>query len=49
MFFNDHPPPHFHARSSEFEATIEIGTLAVIEGPTPPAALDPGPAMGDDA
>jgi hypothetical protein len=35
MFFNDHPPPHFHARSSEFEATIEIGTLAVIEDQLP--------------
>jgi hypothetical protein len=20
MFFNDHPPPHFHARYGEFEA-----------------------------
>ncbi|MGD1070844.1 MAG: DUF4160 domain-containing protein [Bryobacteraceae bacterium] len=28
MFFNDHPPPHFHARYGEFEATIEIDTLA---------------------
>ena len=27
-----HPPPHFHARSSEFEATVDIGTLEVIEG-----------------
>jgi hypothetical protein len=27
MFFNDHPPPHFHARYGEFEATIEIDTL----------------------
>jgi len=31
MFFNDHPPPHFPAQCREFEATIEIGTLAVIE------------------
>ena len=27
MFFNDHPPPHFHARYGEFEATIDISTL----------------------
>ena len=32
MFFNDHSPPHFHARYGEFEATIDIGTLAVMQG-----------------
>lgn len=32
MFFNDHPPPHFHARYGEFEATVEIGTLEILEG-----------------
>jgi len=32
MFFNDHAPPHFHARYGEFEATIDIATLEVIEG-----------------
>lgn len=21
MYYNDHPPPHFHARYSDFEAT----------------------------
>ena len=40
MFFNDHPPPHFHARYGEFEATIEIGTLNVMEGHLPPRALN---------
>ena len=40
MFFNDHPPPHFHARYGEFEATIEIGTLHVMEGQLPPRALN---------
>ncbi len=39
MFFNDHPPPHFHARYGEFEATIDIGTLQVMEGQLPPRAL----------
>lgn len=39
MFYNDHPPPHFHARSSEFEATINIETRAVQEGQLPTAAL----------
>jgi hypothetical protein len=40
MFFNGHPPPHFHARYGEFEATIEIGTLHVMEGQLPPRALN---------
>ncbi len=40
MYFNDHAPPHFHARYSEFEATIDIETLNVIEGQLPRRALD---------
>ena len=40
MFFNDHPPPHFHARYGEFEATVDIGTLEVIEGQLPRRALN---------
>jgi hypothetical protein len=39
MYYNDHPPPHFHARSGESEATININTRAVIEGDLPVAAL----------
>jgi hypothetical protein len=39
MFFNDHAPPHFHARYGEFEATIDIGTLEVLEGKLPQRAL----------
>jgi hypothetical protein len=39
MFFNDHEPPHFHARYGEFEATIGIGTLEIIEGQLPGRAL----------
>jgi hypothetical protein len=35
MFYNDHSPPHFHARYGEFEATIEITTLEVMEGQLP--------------
>jgi len=38
-FFNDHAPPHFNARYGEFEATIDIATLAVIEGELPCRAL----------
>jgi len=40
MFFNDHAPPHFHARYVEFEATIDIGTLEIIEGQLPRRALN---------
>ena len=40
MFYNDHSPPHFHARYGEFEATIDIGTLEIIQGELPSRALN---------
>jgi hypothetical protein len=40
MFFNDHAPPHFHARYGEFEATIDINTQASIQGQLPSRALN---------
>jgi len=30
MFWQDHPPPHFHALYAEHEALIDIQTLHVI-------------------
>lgn len=30
MYFNDHEPSHFHAEYGEFEALIEIETLAIL-------------------
>jgi hypothetical protein len=39
MYFNDHAPPHFHARYGEFEATIDLATLGVIEGELPGRGL----------
>jgi hypothetical protein len=39
MYFNDHPPPHFHARYGEFEATIDLANLEVIEGKLPGRGL----------
>ena len=39
MFFNDHTPPHFHARYGEFEATIEIGSWRILQGKLPSRAL----------
>lgn len=40
MFFNDHPPAHFHARYGEFEAIIDIGSLEIIQGELPTRALN---------
>lgn len=39
MYYDDHPPPHFHARYAEHEATIVIETLEVLEGRLPRHAL----------
>ena len=39
MYFNDHPPPHFHAIYGEFEAVIAIQTLEVLEGSFPRRGL----------
>jgi hypothetical protein len=39
MYFNDHAPPHFHARYAEHEALIGIETLEVIGGELPRRAL----------
>ena len=35
MFFNEHNPPHFHARYGEFQAEVEIETLRILEGELP--------------
>ncbi len=39
MYWNDHPPPHFHARHGDDEALIEIETLQIYEGRLKPTAL----------
>lgn len=38
MYWDDHPPPHFHAKYNEYEVTIEILT-GVVEGKFPKRAL----------
>ena len=40
MFYNDHGPAHFHALYAEFQATVDIENLAVIEGHLPRRALE---------
>ena len=39
MFFDDHNPPHFHARYGRNNVAIEINSLRVLEGQIPPRAL----------
>jgi hypothetical protein len=39
MFYNDHVPPHFHAKYGDFEAVIAIDTGEVVDGRLPPRVL----------
>jgi hypothetical protein len=39
MYWQDHPPPHFHALYAEYGALIDIRTQEVIEGSLPRRAL----------
>ncbi|MFZ2643766.1 MAG: DUF4160 domain-containing protein [Verrucomicrobiia bacterium] len=39
MYWNDHNPPHFHARYGEWLAEVDIRTLALLCGSLPPRAL----------
>jgi len=39
MFYDDHNPPHFHARYGGHKASIRIDDFAVLEGYLPPRAL----------
>jgi hypothetical protein len=38
MYWDEHPPPHFHARYGEFEAQVSIETLEIINGRLPRGA-----------
>lgn len=39
MYYNDHAPPHFHARYGEYEALIQISPVGILSGYLPPRAL----------
>jgi len=39
MYFNDHNPAHFHALYNEFDAEIDVKSLAVLDGKLPPRIL----------
>ena len=38
MFWEDHPPPHFHAIYGNHEALVDILTSEIIAGSLPPGA-----------
>ena len=37
VYWDDHPPSHFHAEYGEYRASIEIKTLKIIAGGLPRA------------
>jgi hypothetical protein len=39
MYYNDHPPPHFHVRYNQQKAIIDIETLSILEGNISPRIL----------
>lgn len=39
MFWDEHAPPHFHARYGEFEALVDIRSLEIMEGSLPRRAM----------
>lgn len=49
MFYDDHPPPHFHVRYGAQRATVAIETLTVIEGALSRAGTRAGDGMGGTA
>jgi Domain of unknown function (DUF4160) len=38
MYYNDHAPPHFHARYGEREIRVEIETSTIMSGSFPARA-----------
>jgi hypothetical protein len=38
MYFDDHPPPHFHVRCGEHRARVSIRDGALIDGKLPARA-----------
>ena len=39
MYFNDHPPPHFHVRYGGQKALIAIESLTILQGRLSPRVL----------
>jgi len=39
MYYDDHPPPHFHVRYGEHRAILEIESAVMLFGELPPRVL----------
>ncbi|MEI6222516.1 MAG: DUF4160 domain-containing protein [bacterium] len=39
MYYDDHNPPHFHARYGEEKVSISIESLTIVAGKVPPRVL----------
>jgi len=39
MYYNDHAPPHFHARYGEHHVMVDMESLGVLEGSLPPRVM----------
>ena len=39
MYFDDHAPPHFHARYAEYEAQVSIQDAEILHGALPRRAV----------
>jgi uncharacterized protein DUF4160 len=39
MYFNDHPPPHFHVRYGDYRATVGLDPVDLQEGALPRRVL----------
>lgn len=35
IYFNDYPPPHFHAKYGEHKAKVDVATGTILEGNLP--------------
>ncbi|MEK7249737.1 MAG: DUF4160 domain-containing protein [Bacteroidota bacterium] len=39
MYFDDHPPPHFHAEYGEHEVLYDVANLRIFSGSLPHRAM----------
>ena len=39
MYYDDHNPPHFHARYGEHKVSVRIKDFVVLEGSLPPRVM----------
>ena len=39
LFWDEHPPPHFHVMQGEYDCSLRIDTLAILEGDLPSRLL----------